>query len=64
MNFNFGSNMRLKDSTEKKRKKRRSNNSDEEKPKKVRFKEALESNSSMIEEPNLKNDEIMLHDYE
>ena len=64
MNFNFGSNMRLKDSTEKKKKKRRSNNSDDEKPKKVRFKEVLESNSSMIEEPKPKNDEIMLDDYE
>ena len=59
MNFNFGSNMRWKDKTEKKKK--RSNNSDE-KPKKVRCKEILESNSSMIEEPV--KDIIMLDDYE
>ena len=64
MNFNFGSNMRLKDSTEKKKKKRKANNSDDEKPKKVKFKEILESSSSMIEEPKPKKDEIMLDDYE
>ena len=60
MNFNFGSNMRLKDKTEKKKK--RSNNSDE-KPKKVRFKEILESNSSMIENQMPKIEEE-LDDYE
>ena len=74
MFMNIGSNMKLKSKkdeakSEKTRKdkskfKKRSNISDDEKPKRVRFKEVLESSSSMIEEYLPKKEEVDLDDYE
>ena len=74
MFMNIGSNMKLKSKkdeakSEKTRKdkskfKKRSNISDDEKPKRVRFKEVLESSSSMIEDYLPKKEEVDLDDYE
>ena len=69
--MDFGSKINLKQAetkTEKTKKskkkpKKKSNLSDDEKPKKVKFKEALESSTSMIEDPYPKEDTI-LDDYE
>ena len=54
----------VKTKKSKKRQKKKKTNSDDEKPKKVKFNDILESNSSMIENPIPKKDEIMLDDYE
>ena len=74
--LNFGSSMKLKpkkDNSEigdertknnKSKFRKKLNSSDDEKPKKVKFKDALESNSSMVEVPVPKKEDPVLDDYE
>ena len=54
----------IKSKHSKKKEKKKRNNSEDEKPKKVKFKDILESSTSMIDNPIQGKDELLLDDYE